>query len=873
MKPERWQAIEELYHSASDLPDGQRNSFLHEACGEDRSLFHEVESLLRHGSTSQSVLDTPAIAVMAKAMAADEYQSPALLLEDRTISHYRILQAIGRGGMGVVYKAEDLKLRRHVALKLLPQFLARDSQALQRFEHEAQAASALNHPNICTVYEVDEAEGLHFIAIELLKGETLKERITRGGLEIPEILGIVIEICDGLEAAHSAGIIHRDIKPSNIAITPRGTAKLLDFGVAKRVGPGLVGQTEDLLSVLPGDVDLHLTSPGAAIGTVAYMSPEQASGQEVDTRSDIFSLGAVLYEMTTGKYAFPGKDLADVLRAIQDRPPVPIEQLSPKVPSELIRITNKAMQKDRSLRHQRAAEMQADLQALRHRLETKTNRRRALLVPALIVALFALIVSASLRITRVRDWVLGHSPVSASRQIKSLAVLPLENLTGDSAQDYFVDGMTDTLITNLTKLGSLHVISRTSAMHYKGTHKALPEIARELNVNAVVEGSVTRSSNRVRISAELVDATNGQNLWARDYERDLQDVLRLQNELAVAVAQEVAGKLAPQEQSQLTQVRPLNSDAYEAYLRGRYFVNIPSDDALQRAKENFEQAIHKDPNYAPAYAGLAVTYNMMTFSVALTMGPDDGAPKAIEAANKALQLDASLAEPHAALGVTKYRYSGDWVGAEQEFQRAIELDPGYANAYFWYGWHLEYAGRSEQACANFRKARQLDPLNSSFVNNVARCLLREGKYEQAVAEAQTAVDLEPRHVGSRWALAGIYEQGGRFAEAIAEYKKLDNNTCAGEAIIHALDAWGRRAEAERMSREKLRREKGEVEPWCGAIAYLGVGDNEGAIQSLERAVNEGSPGKGIIYAEWRFAPLRSNPRFQALLRRVGVPGW
>jgi serine/threonine protein kinase/Tfp pilus assembly protein PilF len=775
-----------------------------------------------------------------------------------------------------VYKAEDLKLRRLVALKLLPQFLAADPQALLRFEREAQAASALNHPNICTVYEVDEAEGLHFIAIELLEGETLKERIARGPLQVPEILAIVIETCGALEAAHSAGIIHRDIKPSNIVLMRHGAAKLLDFGVAKRIGPEFVNETEEVLSALPANVDLRLTSPGAAIGTVAYMSPEQASGQEIDTRSDLFSLGAVLYEMTTGKCPFSGKELAEVLRTIQERSPASIEQLNPKPPSELIRITNKAMHKDRSLRYQRAAEMRTDLQALRHRLETKTSRRRAVLVPALIVLLFALIVSGSLRITRVRDWVLGHPSASAPREIKSLAVLPLENLTGDSAQEYFVDGMTDALITNLTKLDSLRVISRTSAMHYKGTHKALPEIARELNVNAVVEGSVTRSSNRVRISAQLVDATNGQNLWARDYERDLQDVLQLQNELASAVAQEVAGQLTPRQQNQLAKVRPPNPEAYEDYLRGRYFVNLGSGDGVLKAKENFEQAIQKDPNYAPAYAGLAATYNLMTFSWLVVMWPDEGAPKAIEAANKALQLDPNLAEPHLALGVIKFRYSGDWVGAEQEFQRAIQLDPGYAGAYRGYGGYLVSVGRDEQACATFRKARQLDPLNSASVNNVASCLLREGKYEQAVAEARLAVDLEPRNVGSRWGLAGIYEQEGRFAEAIAEYKKIaavPGGFCAGYASIHALAASGRRTEAERKFRQRVRSDKGEVEPWCGAFAYLAVGDKGKAIRSIEKAIDERSPGKGIILAEWRFAPLRPDPRFQALLRRVGVPGW
>lgn len=501
-------------------------------------------------------------------------------------------------------------------------------------------------------------------------------------------------------------------------------------------------------------------------------------------------------------------------------------------------------------------------------IDASRTRRYGWIALAAGVLLAAVLAGLNFRILQVRLFPGTLSPVP----IRSLAVLPLQNLSGDASQEYLADGMTEALITDLAKISSLRVISRTSAMHYKGSHQALPEITRELNVDAVVEGSVARLGNRVRVTAQLVQAPSDRHLWAESYERDFSDILQLQNELASAVAEKVNGKLTPLEQNQLTQVRPVHPEAYEDYLRGRYFSNLLSEDSLQRAKENFERAIQKDPNYAPAYAGLAVTYDLMTFSAALTMGPDEGAHKAIEGANKALQLDANLAEPHAALGVTKYRYSGDWMGAEQEFQRAIKLDPGYANAYLWYGQYLENAGRGEQACANYRTARQLDPLNSAFVSNVARCLLREGKHQQAVAEARTAVDLEPRHVGSRWALAGIYEQEGRFAEAITEYKHLDN-PCSPEAIIHALWAWGRRAEAEMMLREKMRREKGDFEPWCGAIAYLGVGDKDKAIRSLEKAVNEGSPGKGIIYGEWRFAPLRSDPRFQALLRRVGVPGW
>src|SRR5215469_1969153 len=543
MKPERWSKIEELFHSASNLPDGQRDSFLHHACKGDESLRLEIESLLKHGATPQSMLEQPAIASIAKEVVADEFWSGIPFLEGKTISHYRILEPIGRGGMGLVYKAEDLRLGRYVALKLLPHFLASNPQALQRFDREARAASALNHPNICAVYEIDESENLHFIAIELIEGETLKDRIGRGPLETTGLLSIAIEICSALEAAHSVGIIHRDIKPSNILLTAQGHAKLLDFGVAKRVGLGSERQEDSLVPIPATAFELRLTSPGAALGTVAYMSPEQANGQEVDARSDLFSLGAVLYEMATGKHPFPGTDTAEVLRAIQVQSPVSVKRINPAVPFELIRITAKAMEKDRARRYQAAGAMRTDLEMLRDSLQKRAGRRNVLLAAALSIMLLVTVGAPSWRVPLVREWVLGK-PLNFAPEIKSLAVLPLNNLTGDSSQEYFVDGMTEALISNLTKLGSVRVISSTSAMHYKGSHKPLPEIASELKVAAVVEGSVFRSGSRVRVRAQLVDATNDRNLWAQEYERDIRDIVQLQNELASAVAQEVGGKLA-----------------------------------------------------------------------------------------------------------------------------------------------------------------------------------------------------------------------------------------------------------------------------------------------------------------------------------------
>ena len=875
MRPERWQAIEELYHSASDLPDDQRSSFLNETCGGDQSLLREVESLLRHGSTLQSVLDAPAIAIMAKAIAADEVQSGVPFLEGKTISHYRIVEAIGRGGMGVVYKAEDLKLGRHVALKILPGYLAGDLQALQRFEREARAASALNHPNICTVYEIDEAEGLHFIAIELIEGKTLKERIARGPLEIPEILRIVMEICDALEAAHSAGIIHRDLKPSNILLTGQGHAKLLDFGVAKRVGPELVRQTENSLPVLPAGLELRLTSPGAALGTVAYMSPEQASGQEVNACSDLFSLGAVLYEMTTGKHAFPGKDAVEVLEAIRERPPAPIRNINPDTPSELIRITDKAMEKDRSRRYQAAAELRADLHKLRGRLEARARKRRVVLSVALIMTLFAAVVTASWQAPWVRGWFAGRSAASATREIKSLAVLPFENLTGDASQEYFVDGMTDALITNLTKLGSVRVISRTSAMHYKGTHKSLPEIARELNVDAVVEGSVVRGGSRVRISAQLVDASSDQNLWAHDFDRSMQDVLQLQNELATAVAQEVAGKLTPQQQSRLAgRTQVVDPKVYEAYLRGRYHSGQFSEDGLKRGVAYFQEAIRLDPNYAPAYAGLADAYSTIGFRFNDIDHPE---LLAIEAARKAISLDDSLAEAHVALGWVLHRHMQDWTGAEKEYQRAIQLNPNYAMAHHRYGVFRRGIGQEDLACAEFQLAHELDPLGSAITSGLARCVYRAGHFEEAVQMMKDTLEIDPNNSDALWALGEFYERKGMFPEAIEQYQKgvelTHRNFIFVALLSSAYAGWGKKAEAEKLHEELM---QGEEDKWISAIFHLRMGQKELAIRELtedDASCGPGTcgPAASLYVSEWRFDPLRSDPRFQALLRKFNYP--
>jgi eukaryotic-like serine/threonine-protein kinase len=866
MTSEQWQVIEELYHSASELPDAERSSFLQRACGEDQDLRLELESLLRHGDTPQSFLDTAAIAIVAKAIAADEYDSPAPALEGKSISHYQIVKALGRGGMGLVYEAEDLKLRRRVALKVLPDFLAKDSQALRRFEQEAQAASALNHPNICTVYEVGEDQGLNFIAIELLEGQILKERIGRGPLAVREILAIGIEICDALEAAHSSGIIHRDIKPSNIVLTRRGNAKLLDFGVAKRVGPELVQHAETLSQLLPPNLDLSVTAPGAVIGTVAYMSPEQSAGCDIDARSDLFSMGAVLYEMASGQCPFPGKDPADVVRAIQQCQPTALEQLRPKIPSRLVSIVKKALQKERSLRYQGAAEMRGDLQALRDRLEVGAKRQKMLPVMVLTALLFAVVLAGFLRLPRVQGWILGKS--YAPHPMRSIAVLPLENLSGgDSAQEYFADGMTDALITSLSRIGALRVISRTSSLHYKGTHKSLPEIAQELNVDAVVEGSVAKAGSRVRINAQLVDARREQHLWARQYDRELQDVLQLQNDLASAIALEVAGTLTPNEQSHLKQrTRQVNPQAYEAYLKGIYFLDKWTDEGFGRAKDYFAEAIELDPRYAEGYAGLGEYYGNAAFTGKVP--PREAWVKSEELLNKALEMDNTSSKAHSLLGMLKMYFYCDQPAAEKELNHALQLNPGDMRALDYHSYYLLGIGRTDEAIAEKRRVLEHDPLALITNADLGLYLIQAGRTDEAIAQFQKTLELDPNYAAAHMRLGLAYAQKEQYSQAVFEMQKaisLDKNPARLAQLGEVYAQWGKRKEALGKIRQlKEMSKRQHVAPGLIALIYARLGERAAAFHWLEKAQPEDDPK----ISNPAFESLRSEPRFKILEARL-----
>ncbi len=775
-------------------------------------------------------------------------------LNGQTISHFRVIERLGSGGMGVVYEAEDLSLGRRVALKFLPEDLANDPHALERFRREARAASALNHPHIAVIYDVGEHEGRHFIAMELLVGQTLGQRITGKPFEADELLEAAIQIADALDAAHSKGIVHRDIKPANIFFIERSGIKILDFGLAKQTKKSEAAEVGVSAGTTLDWAPDHLTSPGLALGTVAYMSPEQARGEELDARTDLFSFGAVLYEMLTRRQAFAGSTTAMIFDSILNRSSAPLAAPNTQFSASMGEIIEKALEKDRDLRYQSAAEIGADLK----RLKRNIGSDRA---------------PASSRTAGVAARKTGDLEVSAKKAIDSLAVLPFENASGDPSNDYLSEGITETIINNLSKLPKIRVAPRGVVSRYKGKDVDAFTAAGELKVRAVVTGRVLQHKDTLIVKAELVDVVRQDQLWGDSYKRKMSDLYDVQEEIAGEIAGHLQQKLGSDAHKRPPRRVTENPEAYRLYLQGTHQARTWSEAGIRKAVDLFQQAIALDPSYALSYAGLSYALCMMGFYGYIS--GKEAYPKGKAAAEKALELDASLAEPHVSLGLYFSQYAYEMQQAIREFKKALELKPDLAIAHHAYGIALNCCQRVEEALVEMRRAVELDPLTVLFQAHEAHMLHDLGRDEEALQVVQTNLELHPQNYFLLRMLIYCCGTSGRGELAISAAQQIlagTKNKAAGKALLaFAYAIAGAREEALRIIDELLA--DANVQPgvayWM-AFTYTKLGMNEEAIRSLERVADARLGLITIIGVEPGFAPLRSEPRFQALLHKIGL---
>lgn len=901
------QKIEELYHAALDISPDARTVFVSEACGDDENLRLEINSLLSFQRSSGNIFDSPPEALAAQMFSEN---NPSEIIGNE-INQYRIISLLGKGGMGEVYLAEDSRLDRQIAIKFLNKTFGPEEDKRDRFFREAKAASALNHPNIITVYEIGENDGHHFIATEFIDGQ----RLNKAGLEFPlslqVVLDIAIQICSALQVAHKAGIVHRDIKPDNLMVRNDGIVKVLDFGLAKLSDQDVRtkgGEKPNKIadSFSDSKSGKNATIPGVIMGTPNYMSPEQANGTNIDHQTDIFSFGIVLYEMLTGELPFQGESAIAVIQSIVKCEPKPIDDF--RIPAELKFLVEKCLKKDLAERYHAIDKVLIDLQGVKQNLgydfsslraaanedndlntrsiggptssgdaqtaeyansNTKWFRRNGA-VTGSVGVIFLAIISF-----------LGYTYFGPGKQIRSIAVMPIVNDSGNADVEYLSDGVTENLIRSLSNIPNLTVKARSTVFSYKGKTASALQIGKDLNVDAVLMGHLVQRGESLKLHLELVDTATQDVLWSDNYDRKMNDLVALQSEIARDVSERLLLKLTPNEKIQVSRTYTSNSEAHQLYLKGRFHWNKRNVKDIEKAIEYFDLTISKDPSYALAYSGLADSYALIPLYGSFR--PSEYFPKAKQAALKALELDENLAEAHASLGIIIKTYDFDLVGAEREFRRAIALNPNYPTARQWYAEHLAFTGRLEASIDEISKALELDPFSLVINRMKGNILGFSNRHDEAIDQLNKTIELYPESSIVRLNLGDAFAAKGMRSEAVRQYlKAFELNGMNPEEIKRFETAyetrgwhgfWSEYLEVLLENRKTIltKNENGYFSNEAVGFAYAAVKNKEKAIEYLEKAYVERDPSLGTIKMSSVYDFLNDDQRYISLIKKIGLP--